>query len=131
MRLHSKRITRHNQIGGAGNDVIKTALINDLTVATAAITTAAITTGTVTTLLGTTAGIDTVNVSKAISVTSALTVAGRGRFTTRLESPLTPYCDISSVAVAKGSIVVSGAYIFAGVSGAAAGQVCWKSAALA
>jgi len=126
MRLHSKRITRHNQVGGAGNDAIKTALINDLTV-----TTAAITTGTVTTLLGTTAGIDTVNVSKAISVTSALTVAGRGRFTTRLEGPLTPYCDISSVAVAKGSIVVSGAYIFAGVSGAAAGQVCWKSAALA
>lgn len=102
MRLHSKRITRSNQIG-SGKEVIKG---DSITAGTGTITTATITNAKVTTKISGLAG--------AFTSLSGLNV----RIPSRLVLPSTPYTGAN---VINGAIYATGLYIFLGRGGV------WKS----
>lgn len=107
MRLHTKRIKKANQLGAGGQDKIKNAYINN-----AVITTATITTGTVTTLNPTTVGGDTVNVSKALSITGTLLVAGTATLNgaVNIANTLSPdTVNVSKAMSITGTLLVAGA----------------------
>lgn len=108
-RLFDKNIKKYNVV------------INPIDSPSVTATALTATAGTVTTLAGTTAGIDTVNASKALNI-SGLATATNLTINTQLKPPRAAY---KSSGMAYGVFYYTGAYIYVSRSGV------WESGALA